>query len=153
RRSLPGQDRHSQIVAEASLGNQRCQETGRRRRSGAAGISNLGVDDDASEDLFAAGAHRREARAFHAARWAIEAVGQPARAAEAVRDEFSRVVGVKQGAPVNSREVILGNIRGALGRAAGHAPAPLAAPSLRIPLQDRNLYTSLFAQNLEKLAG
>ena len=54
---------------------------------------------------------------------------------------------------MNSRELVLGNIRAALGRAAGASSAPLAAPALRIPLLDRNLYTSLFVQNLEKLAG
>lgn len=54
---------------------------------------------------------------------------------------------------MNSREAILGSIRTALGRAGGHALAPLAAPALRIPLMDRNLYTQLFVQNLEKLAG
>ncbi len=54
---------------------------------------------------------------------------------------------------MNSREAILGNIRTALGRAEGRAPAPLAAAALRIPLMDRNLYTQLFVQNLEKLAG
>jgi L-lactate dehydrogenase complex protein LldG len=54
---------------------------------------------------------------------------------------------------MNSREAILGSIRAALGRAEGRAPAPLAAPALRIPLMDRNLYTQLFVQNLEKLSG
>src|SRR5690349_906920 len=62
------------------------------------------------------------------------------------------MVGGEQGAPMNSRELILGNIRTALGRAAG-PPQALAAPALRIPLMNRNLYTSLFVQNLEKLAG
>ena len=53
---------------------------------------------------------------------------------------------------MNSRDLILGSIRTALGRAAG-SPAPLAAPALRIPLTDRSSYTSLFVKNLEKLAG
>ena len=54
---------------------------------------------------------------------------------------------------MNSREQILGNVRQALKRAAGQIPTTLAAPRLRIPLSDRNLYTTLFGQNLEKLAG
>ncbi len=54
---------------------------------------------------------------------------------------------------MTSREAILGKIRKELGRAAGGPPARLAAPALRIPLLDRNLYTDLFVQNFEKLAG
>jgi L-lactate dehydrogenase complex protein LldG len=51
------------------------------------------------------------------------------------------------------RDAILGKIRKELGRAAGQHIAPLAAPALRIPLLDRNLYKDLFVQNFEKLAG
>ncbi len=51
------------------------------------------------------------------------------------------------------REAILGKIRTELGRAAGQHPAPLAAPALRIPLSDRNLYKDLFVQSFEKLGG
>jgi L-lactate dehydrogenase complex protein LldG len=51
------------------------------------------------------------------------------------------------------REAILGKIRKELGRAAGQHIAPLAAPALRIPLLDRNLYKDLFVKNFEKLAG
>lgn len=54
---------------------------------------------------------------------------------------------------MSSREAILQNVRSALRRAAGRPQASLAAPSLRIPLTDRNLYTPLFVQNFEKLAG
>jgi L-lactate dehydrogenase complex protein LldG len=54
---------------------------------------------------------------------------------------------------VTPRDAILGKIRKELGRAAGQHPAPLAAPALRIPLLDRNLYSDLFVQNFEKLAG
>ncbi len=54
---------------------------------------------------------------------------------------------------MNARDEVLNNIRTALGRAAGQLPAPLAAPALRIPLADRNLYTDLFVQKLENLAG
>jgi L-lactate dehydrogenase complex protein LldG len=54
---------------------------------------------------------------------------------------------------VTPRDAILGKIRKELGRAAGQYPAPLAAPALRIPLLDRNLYKDLFVQNFEKLAG
>ncbi len=69
---------------------------------------------------------------------------------------------------MTAREQILGDIRKALGRAEGQPPlslaanldplvalgsAPLAAPVLRIPKTDRNHYTTLFVQNLEKLAG
>jgi len=53
---------------------------------------------------------------------------------------------------VNSRELILGKVRKALG-ATGLDSTTLAAPRLRIPLSDRNLYGSLFGQNFEKLAG
>jgi L-lactate dehydrogenase complex protein LldG len=59
----------------------------------------------------------------------------------------------REGGEVTSREAILGKIRKELGRAAGQHPAPLAAPALRIPLLDRNLYKDLFVQNFEKLAG
>jgi len=55
--------------------------------------------------------------------------------------------------PMTSRQQILDDIRRALGRAHSQPPAPLAAPLLRIPQLARNLYTSLFVQNLEKLAG
>jgi L-lactate dehydrogenase complex protein LldG len=54
---------------------------------------------------------------------------------------------------VSSREIILGDVRKALGRAAGLLPTTLAAPRLRVPLSDRNRYTTLFGQNFEKLAG
>jgi L-lactate dehydrogenase complex protein LldG len=54
---------------------------------------------------------------------------------------------------MTSRQQILDDIRRALGRAPSQPPAPLAAPLLRIPQLDRNLYTSLFVQNLEGLAG
>jgi L-lactate dehydrogenase complex protein LldG len=57
---------------------------------------------------------------------------------------------------VTAREQILTGIRTALGRAGVSMPAPLAPlapPLLRNPQMDRNLYTSLFVQNLEKLAG
>jgi L-lactate dehydrogenase complex protein LldG len=58
-----------------------------------------------------------------------------------------------QGEQVSSRELILDKVRKALGRAAGLHPTTLAAPWLRVPIANRNLYTSLFGQNLEKLAG
>jgi len=54
---------------------------------------------------------------------------------------------------VSSREVVLQNVRKALGRAAGLLPTSLTAPRLRVPLSDRNRSTSLFGQNLEKLGG
>ncbi|HTW67530.1 MAG TPA: lactate utilization protein [Bryobacteraceae bacterium] len=58
---------------------------------------------------------------------------------------------------MTAREHILGDIRRALGRAAGQPPrmeaAPLSAPVMRIPRSDRNLYTDLFVQKLENLAG
>jgi L-lactate dehydrogenase complex protein LldG len=54
---------------------------------------------------------------------------------------------------MSSREVILGNVRKALGRAAGQFPTTLAAPRLRVPLMDRSRYPTLFGQNFEKLAG
>jgi len=58
-----------------------------------------------------------------------------------------------EGAQVSSREVVLQNVRKALGRAAGLIPTTLAAPRLRIPTMDRNLYSTLFGQNFEKLGG
>ncbi|HYL74191.1 MAG TPA: lactate utilization protein [Bryobacteraceae bacterium] len=54
---------------------------------------------------------------------------------------------------MTARDEVLNNIRTALGRAAGQLPAPLAAPALRIPLSDRNLYTDLFVKKLENLSG
>ena len=54
---------------------------------------------------------------------------------------------------MTAREQILRDIRTALGRAGVAKPAPLDAPLLRYPHVDRNLYVSLFVQNLEKLAG
>lgn len=72
---------------------------------------------------------------------------------------------------MTAREQILGDIRKALRRAAGQPPlselaphpsdamapdmasrAP-AAPTLRIPRSDRNLYTDLFVQKFESLGG
>jgi L-lactate dehydrogenase complex protein LldG len=57
------------------------------------------------------------------------------------------------GAQVTSREVVLQNVRRALSRAAGLLPTTLAAPRLRIPIMDRNRYSTLFGQNFEKLGG
>lgn len=54
---------------------------------------------------------------------------------------------------MSSREVILQNVRKALGRAAGLIPTTLAAPRLRVPIMDRNRNTGLFGQNFEKLGG
>ena len=58
-----------------------------------------------------------------------------------------------RGAQVNSREVVLGNVRKALDRAAGLLPTTLTAPRLKIPILDRSRYTTLFGQNFEKLGG
>jgi L-lactate dehydrogenase complex protein LldG len=63
------------------------------------------------------------------------------------------MVGAAQGDQVSSREAILNNVRKALGRTAGLHPATLAAPMLRVPLSDRDSYTSLFGKNFETLAG
>lgn len=54
---------------------------------------------------------------------------------------------------MSSRDVVLQNVRKALGRAAGLLPTTLAAPRLRVPIMDRNRYTTLFGQNFEKLGG
>jgi L-lactate dehydrogenase complex protein LldG len=58
---------------------------------------------------------------------------------------------------MTAREQIFGDIRKGLNRAAGHPPrfevAPLAAPTLRIPLSDRNLHADLFVQKFENLGG
>lgn len=54
---------------------------------------------------------------------------------------------------MSAREVVLGNVRKALGGAAGLIPTTLAAPRLRIPTMDRNRYGTLFGENFEKLAG
>src|SRR5579864_1930333 len=54
---------------------------------------------------------------------------------------------------MTSREQILADIRAALGRSSGQAPAPLAAPLLRGPRSDRNLYVQTFVHRFEKLAG
>jgi L-lactate dehydrogenase complex protein LldG len=63
----------------------------------------------------------------------------------------------EQGLAMSSREQILGDIRRALKRASGQPPlfeaAPLSAPALRIPLNDRNLYVDLFGQKFENLGG
>ena len=77
---------------------------------------------------------------------------QPALASSTCFDELPQMVGRKV-RQVSAREAILGKIRKELGRAAGQYPASLAAPALRIPLLDRNLYKDLFVQNFEKLAG
>jgi L-lactate dehydrogenase complex protein LldG len=64
---------------------------------------------------------------------------------------------------MTAREQILGDIRKALGRAAGQPPlfeaAPLdsaellPAPTLRVPLSDGNLNADLFGQKFENLGG
>ena len=54
---------------------------------------------------------------------------------------------------MSSREVLLENVRKALGRAAGLLPTTLAAPRLRIPMSDRHRYSTLFGENFEKLGG
>lgn len=57
---------------------------------------------------------------------------------------------------VTAREQIFGDIRKALGRAAGRPPhkaTPLPAPALHIPRSDRNLYVDLFVQKFENLGG
>ncbi len=62
---------------------------------------------------------------------------------------------------MTAREQILGNIRRALGRAAGQppleaarlSPRELPTPTLRIPRSDRNLHADLFGQKFETLGG
>jgi L-lactate dehydrogenase complex protein LldG len=57
---------------------------------------------------------------------------------------------------MTAREQILGDIRKALRRVAGQPPleaTSLAAPALRVPLKDRNLYAELFGQKFENLGG
>jgi len=58
---------------------------------------------------------------------------------------------------MTAREQILGDVRRALKRTAGQPPlfeaAPLPAPALRIPPNDRNRYAELFGQKLENLGG
>jgi L-lactate dehydrogenase complex protein LldG len=57
---------------------------------------------------------------------------------------------------ISSRERLFANVRTALRRAASQPldqVAPLAALSLPVPRSDRNLYTHLFVQNFETLAG
>ena len=63
---------------------------------------------------------------------------------------------------MSARDLILADIRKALGRGAGQAPlerAPLSAsdvlpaPSLRIPQTDRSLLVDLFVQKFENLGG
>jgi L-lactate dehydrogenase complex protein LldG len=56
-------------------------------------------------------------------------------------------------AEVTSRDQILADVRKALGRTNGQAPAPLGAPLLRGPRTDRNLDIQTFVQRFEKLAG
>jgi L-lactate dehydrogenase complex protein LldG len=57
---------------------------------------------------------------------------------------------------MTAREQVLADIRKALGKpAAGpvSSPEPPPAPTLRIPLLDRNLYADLFVQKFETLGG
>jgi len=54
---------------------------------------------------------------------------------------------------MNAREEMLAAIRGNLGRTAGAPIAPLAPPTLRIPLADRSGYLAQFIERLDKLAG
>jgi L-lactate dehydrogenase complex protein LldG len=61
-------------------------------------------------------------------------------------------VGREEG-QVTSRDQILADIRTALGRTSGQAPAPLSAPLLRGPRSDRKQYIQTFVQRFEKLAG
>jgi L-lactate dehydrogenase complex protein LldG len=55
------------------------------------------------------------------------------------------------------RQRLFANVRSALRRAANQpldqVASPLAAPTLLVPRSDRNLYTDLFVQNFESLAG
>lgn len=56
----------------------------------------------------------------------------------------------------SARERLLGNVRKALRRAANQPldqAVPLAALSLLVPRSDHSLYTQLFVQNFEALAG
>lgn len=54
---------------------------------------------------------------------------------------------------MTARQQILGDVRKALRRAAGLPLTELPAPTLRIPLSDRNLHTDLFVQKFENLGG
>jgi len=58
---------------------------------------------------------------------------------------------------MTARERIFSDIRKALMRAPGQPPlleaAPLAAPALRIPEADRNLYVDIFVEKFESLGG
>jgi L-lactate dehydrogenase complex protein LldG len=54
---------------------------------------------------------------------------------------------------VTSKDQIFGDIQTALGRSRGQKPAPLAAPLLRGPRFNRDLFVQTFVQRFEKLAG
>jgi L-lactate dehydrogenase complex protein LldG len=62
-------------------------------------------------------------------------------------------VGQPNGKAMTAREQILDDVRKALRRAAGLPSPELPAPTLRIPLSDRNLYADLFVQKFENLGG
>jgi L-lactate dehydrogenase complex protein LldG len=66
-------------------------------------------------------------------------------------------VGQPETVRMTARERIFSDIRKGLKRAPGQPPlfeaAPLAAPALRIPQADRNLYADIFVQNFENLGG
>jgi L-lactate dehydrogenase complex protein LldG len=72
-------------------------------------------------------------------------------------------VGEPEAFLMTAREQIFGDIRKALRRAVGQpplfetarrsSPELLTAPTLRIPLSDRNLYADLFVQKFENLGG
>src|ERR1700742_2412879 len=90
-------------------------------------------------------------------------MGQPAHGARTGQAELSSVVGGAKAPSMTAREQIFGDIRKALRRAVGQPPlfeAPrrsspelLPAPTLRIPLSDRNLHADLFVQKFESLGG
>ncbi len=118
-------------------------------------LSDLGLAHGSSLGLCSASVDRQETSAGVAEGGSAGAMDQPARASAAGCEKFSRAMARKAG-QVTARDEILRDIRAALGRAGDSIPAPLAPlapPMLRNPQMDRNLYTSLFVQNLEKLAG
>ena len=68
------------------------QRRARRRRGGTVGVSNLRVGDDASTDLFDAGARRRCVRAGSAQGGSVREVGEPARDSKACQNQFPSMV-------------------------------------------------------------
>ncbi len=125
------------LLLEAARRSDRGEAARRRGRHGTLRVPDLGLGDDSSENLFAARRAWSEASRRYCRRWGRSESGPASVKCRSLRRQsFHQWWAARKGATVNSRELILGKVRKALGGAAGldydHSRGPtIAHPSDR----------------------